>query len=40
LVDTFPDVVDVVPSSTLWFVPNNFRSALDILSQRQAASGG
>jgi hypothetical protein len=40
LVDTFPDVVDVVPSSTLWFVPNNFRSALDVLSQRQAASGG
>ncbi len=40
LVDTFLDVVDVVPSSTLWFVPNNFRSALDILSQRQAASGG
>mgnify|MGYP002528023394 FL=1 len=40
LVDTFLDVVDVVPSSTLWFVPNNFRSALDVLSQRQAASGG
>ena len=40
IVDTFLDVVDVVPSSTLWFVPNNFRSALDILSQRQAASGG
>ena len=34
LVDTFLDVVDVVPSSTLWFVPNNFRSALDVLSQR------
>ncbi len=40
IVDTFLDVVDVVPSSTLWFVPNNFRSALDILSQRQAANGG
>ena len=40
LVETFLGVVDVVPSSTLWFVPNNFRSALDILSQRQAGSGG
>ena len=40
IVDTFLDVVDVVPSSPLWFVPNNFRSALDILRQRQAASGG
>ena len=40
IVDTFLDVVDAVPSSPLWFVPNNFRSALDILSQRQAASGG
>ena len=37
IVDTFLDVVDVVSSSTPWFVPNNFRSALDILSQRQAA---
>jgi membrane protein required for colicin V production len=40
MVDAFLDVVEVVPSSTLWFVPNNFRSALDVLSQRQAASGG
>ena len=40
LVETFLDVVDVVPSSTLWFVPNNFRSALDVLSQRQEGSGG
>lgn len=40
MVDAFLDVVEIVPSSTLWFVPNNFRSALDILSQRQAAGGG
>ena len=40
MVDAFLDVVDIVPSSTLWFVPNNFRSSLDVLSQRQTAGGG
>jgi len=36
LVEAFIEVVDTVPSSTLWFVPSNFRSALDVLSERQS----
>lgn len=40
LVDAFIDVVETIPSSTLWFVPKNFKSSLDVLSQRQAANGG
>ena len=39
MVDGFLDVVDIVPSSTLWFVPNNFRNSLNVLSQRQASDG-
>ena len=39
-VKTFLDVVEVVPSSTLWFVPSNFRDSLDILSQRRSVAGG
>ena len=34
LVDVFIDVVDVVPASTLWFVPSNFKSSLDVLDRR------
>ena len=40
LVKAFIDVVEVVPSSTLWFVPSNFRGALDVLNQRQSSGGG
>ena len=40
LVEAFIEVVDVVPSSALLFVPSNFRSALDVLSQRRSSSGG
>lgn len=40
LVEAFIDVVEVIPSSTLWFIPKNFKSALDVLSQRQGAGGG
>ena len=39
LVKTFLDVVEVVPSSALWFVPSNFRDSLDVLSQRRSAVG-
>ena len=34
LVDVFIDVVDIVPASTLWFVPSNFKSSLDVLDRR------
>ncbi len=39
LVKAFVDVAEVVPSSTLWFVPANFRSALDVLNRRQSSGG-
>ena len=39
IVEAFIEVVDVVPSSALLFVPTNFRSALDVLSQRRSSSG-
>jgi len=39
-VKTFLDVVEVVPSSALWFVPSNFRDSLDILNQRRSVVGG
>ncbi len=39
-VKAFIDVVDVVPASTLWFVPSNFRDSLDVLSQRRSAVEG
>ena len=32
--------VDIVPASTLWIVPSNFKSALDVLDRRQAVVGG
>jgi len=35
LVEKFIEVVDTVPASTLWFVPSNFRDALDVLSERR-----
>ncbi len=35
LVEAFIGVVETVPASTLWFVPSNFRDALDVLSERQ-----
>ncbi|NQW23046.1 MAG: CvpA family protein [SAR202 cluster bacterium] len=35
----FIEVVDVIPASTLWFVPSNFKSALDVLEQRQGILG-
>ena len=40
LVALFVDVVDTIPASTLWFVPSNFKSALDVLDHRKAAGGG
>lgn len=40
LVEAFIEVVDVFPSSTLVFVPSNFKSALDVLSQRRSSGGG
>ena len=40
LATTFVDMIDIVPSSTLWFVPTNFRSALDVLDYQQSLSGG
>lgn len=40
LVTAFVDVVEIVPSSTLWFVPTNFKSALNVLNQRQSPGGG
>ena len=40
LVTAFVDVVGIVPSSTLWFVPTNFKSALNVLNQRQSPGGG
>ena len=40
LVGVFVDVVDIVPASTLWFVPSNFKSSLDVLDRRQAMAGG
>lgn len=39
-VKAFIDVVEVVPASTLWFVPSNFRDSLDVLSQRRSLAGG
>lgn len=39
-VKTFLDVVEVVPSSALWFVPSNFRDSLDVLNQRRSVVGG
>ena len=39
IVAGFLDVVDIIPSSTLWFVPTNFKSSLDILSQHKTAAG-
>ena len=39
-VKTFIDVVEVVPASTLWFVPSNFRDSLDVLSKRRSLAGG
>lgn len=39
-VKAFLDVVEVVPSSTLWFVPSNFKDSLDVLSQRRSVAGG
>lgn len=40
LVEAFIEVVDVFPSSTLVFVPSNFKSALDVLSQQRSSGGG
>ena len=40
LVTAFVDVVEIVPSSTLWFVTTNFKSALNVLNQRQSPGGG
>ena len=40
LATTFVDMIDIVPSSTLWFVPTNFRSALDVLDYQQSLGGG
>ena len=40
LVKIFVDIVDIVPASTLWIVPSNFKSALDVLDRRQAVVGG
>ena len=40
LVTAFVDIVEIVPSSTLWFVPTNFKSALNVLNQRQSPGGG
>ena len=37
---TFLDIVEVVPSSALWFVPSNFRDSLDVLNQRRSVVGG
>ena len=34
LVNVFIGVVDIVPASTLWFVPSNFKSSLDVLARR------
>jgi len=36
LTTTFVDMIDIVPSSTLWFVPTNFKSALDVLDYKQS----
>ena len=40
LATTFVDMIDIVPSSTLWFVPTNFRSALYVLDYQQSLGGG
>ncbi|MCI0898004.1 MAG: CvpA family protein [Chloroflexi bacterium] len=40
LVTAIVDIVEIVPSSTLWFVPTNFKSALNVLNQRQSPGGG
>ena len=40
LVDVVINVVDVVPASTIGFVPSSFKSAQDVLELRQASSGG
>ena len=34
LVSVFIGVFDIVPASTLWFVPSNFKSSLDVLARR------
>jgi membrane protein required for colicin V production len=39
-VKRFLDVVEVVPSSALWFVPSNFKDSLDVLSQRRSTVRG
>ena len=39
LVDTFVDVLVIVPASTLWFVPSNFKSTLGVLNTRQSSIG-
>ena len=39
LVSVFIDVVDIVPASTIWFVPSNFKGALDVLGDRKAFIG-
>jgi membrane protein required for colicin V production len=39
IVGAFLDVVDTISSSTLWFVPSNFKLALDVLSQQKTAAG-
>ena len=36
LATTFVDMIDIVPASTLWFVPTNFKSALDVLDYQQS----
>ena len=40
LATTFADMIDIVPSSTLWFVPTNFKSDLDILDYQHSLGGG
>ena len=40
LVTAIVDIVEIVPSSTLWFVTTNFKSALNVLNQRQSPGGG
>ena len=39
IVSAFLDTVDIIPSSTLWFVPTNFKNSLDVLSQRKTETG-
>ena len=40
LVDVFVVAIDIVPARALWFVPSNFKGALDVLDLRQASIGG